>query len=149
MPHNCVRFVVGAEKLNIFLAELDLGGCHRLLNMSYFTRTDDGRCQSLLMQQPGVSNPGIAFAPLGGKLAEAVDHSEVFFPIDQVVVVLHRYKPHPAIGLGDVMGDTFRPVCPKLTYSMLSSLAFSSTKRSSELISETLSERQMHLLFKY
>ena len=99
-----MRPVAGAEKLNFFLAEFDLGGRHRLFDMSHFAGTDDGRCQSRLMQQPGVSNSGIAFAALGGKLAETLHYSEVFFPIDQVVVVLHRNEPHPAIRLGNVMG---------------------------------------------
>jgi hypothetical protein len=46
-----------------------LGGRHRLLNMGNFAGTDDGRCQSRLVQQPGIGDSGIAFTALGSKLA--------------------------------------------------------------------------------
>ena len=80
--------VGGAEEFNFVFAELDLGGCHRLLDMSNLTGTDDGRCQSRLMQQPGVGDSGITFAPFGGKFAEAVHHSKVFFPIVKLLSVI-------------------------------------------------------------
>ena len=81
MPQHRVRLVGLAEELDLLGAELDLAGRHRLLDMTYLAGADDGRCQSRLMQQPGVTDPGIAFAALGGKLAEAVHHGEVFFPV--------------------------------------------------------------------
>ncbi len=128
--------------------------------MSDLAGTDDWRCQSRLVQQPGVGDPGIALPALGGKLAEAAHHGEVlfpivklssilvgpgtrrvagrdivrravagqkasgqrapgdqrdaqipakwnhlafFFPIDQVVMVLHRYEPSPPVRLGNVL----------------------------------------------
>ena len=41
MPQHGVGRVVDAEELNLFLAELDLGGRHRLFNMSNFAGIDD------------------------------------------------------------------------------------------------------------
>jgi len=81
MSQHFMRLVRRAEELNLLCTELDLSGRHRLLDMSDLAGTDDGCCQSRLMQQPGVGDSGITFAALGSKFAEAVHHSEVFFPI--------------------------------------------------------------------
>ena len=56
------------------------------------------------MQQPGVGDLGIAFTALGGKLAKAVHHCKVFFPIVEISSILVGLGARGAAGRDIVRG---------------------------------------------